>query len=104
MTVAEENFKRMDAEEFADLDPETVTLLDLRDENEFRLNGIEGSLNIPLDLVRTKLSSVPKDKPVVVCCKVGLVRGHREVLADREPRCRDTRGGYNTYLALLYGI
>ena len=66
MTVAEENFKRMDAEEFADLDPETVTLLDLRDENEFRLNGIEGSLNIPLDLVGTKLSSVPKDKPVVV--------------------------------------
>ena len=105
MTVAEENFKRMDAEEFADLDPETGTLLDLRDENEFRLNGIEGSLNIPLDLVGTKLSSVPKDKPVVVYCKVGVwSEAIAEVLADRGYDAATLEGGYNTYLALLYGI
>ena len=103
--MAEENFKRMDAEEFADLDPETVTLLDLRDENEFRLNGIEGSLNIPLDLIGTRLSSVPKDKPVIVYCKVGLWSEEiAEVLADRGYDVATLDGGYNKYLALLYGL
>ena len=103
--MAEENFKRMNVEEFVELDPDTVTLLDLREEYEFQRDGIEGSLNIPLDLVGTKLSSVPKDKPVVVYCKVGVwSEAIAEVLADRGYDAATLEGGYNTYLALLYGI
>ena len=57
--MAEEYFKHINAEEFDALDFDQVTLLDLREEYEFERDGIEGSLNIPLDLIGTRLSSVP---------------------------------------------
>ena len=59
-----EHFKRISAEEFADLDCDEVTLLDLREEYEFERDGIEGSINLPMDQIGTRLSEVPKDKPV----------------------------------------
>lgn len=100
-----ENFKRLSAEEFADLDYSTVTLLDLREENEFRLNGIEGSINLPMDRIGTRLSEVPKDKPVIVYCKIGLwSEAIAEVLADRGYDAATLEGGYNLYLGLIGGF
>lgn len=103
--MAEEYFKHINAEEFDALDFDQVTLLDLREEYEFERDGIEGSLNIPLDLIGTRLSSVPKDKPVIVYCKVGLWSEEiAEVLADRGYDVATLDGGYNKYLALRYGL
>ena len=103
--MAEEYFKHINAEEFDALDFDQVTLLDLREEYEFERDGIEGSLNIPLDLIGTRLSSVPKDKPVIVYCKVGLCSEEiAEDVADRRSAVATLEGGYNTYLGLLYGI
>ncbi|MBQ3051585.1 MAG: rhodanese-like domain-containing protein [Clostridia bacterium] len=105
VTGMPEHFKRISAEEFADLDCDEVTLLDLREEYEFERDGIEGSINLPMDRIGTRLSEVPKDKPVIVYCKIGLwSEAIAEVLADRGYDAATLEGGYNRYLGLMYGM
>ena len=105
VTDMPETFRRMSAEEFADLDYSEVTLLDLREEYEFERDGIEGSINLPMDRIGTRLSEVPKDKPVIVYCKIGLwSEAIAEVLADRGYDAATLEKGFNSYLALMYGL
>ncbi|MBQ8082993.1 MAG: rhodanese-like domain-containing protein [Clostridia bacterium] len=102
--MANETFKRISAEEFADLDYDTVTLLDLRDERDVQLSDIPEAIHLPLDQIGTRLSDVPKDKPVIVYCKVGVwSEPIAEVLAERGYDVATLEGGYNSYLGLLYG-
>lgn len=46
-------------------------VLDVRSEDEFNLNAIPGSLNIPLEQLRTRLGELPRDKRIVICCQIG---------------------------------
>lgn len=54
-----------------DLDPQTEFLLDVRGPGEVAKGAIAGSVNIPLDALRDRLSEVPKDKKIVVYCHSG---------------------------------
>lgn len=55
-------------------------LLDVREEDELEINGsLEGSINIPLNSLRDRLSEVPKDKSIIVSCHSGL----RSYIAER---------------------
>lgn len=49
--------------------PELV--LDVRSEDEFNLSAIPGSLNIPLEQLRSRLTELPRDKRIVICCQIG---------------------------------
>lgn len=103
--MAEETYKRISAEEFDALDYDAVTLLDLRDERDVQLSSVPGAINMPLDEIGTHLSDVPKDKPVVVFCKVGLwSEAIAEVLAERGYDVSHLEGGYNSYLGYLQGF
>lgn len=103
--MAEETYKRINAEEFDALDYDAVTLLDLRDERDVQLSSVPGAINMPLDRIGTHLSDVPKDKPVVVFCKVGLwSEAIAEVLAERGYDVSHLEGGYNSYLGYLQGF
>ncbi|MBO6153055.1 MAG: rhodanese-like domain-containing protein [Clostridia bacterium] len=103
--MAAEAYKRIGAEEFDSLDFDAVTLLDLRDERDAQLSPAPGAINLPLDQIGTRLSDVPKDKPVVVFCKVGLwSEAIAEVLAERGYDVTHLEGGYNSYLGYLQGF
>lgn len=103
--MADETYKRINAEEFDALDFDEVTLLDLRDERDAQLSSVPGAINMPLDQIGTHLSEVPKDKPVVVFCKVGLwSEAIAEVLAERGYDVSHLEGGYNSYLGYLQGF
>ena len=52
-----------------------ITLIDVRTPDEHSLNSIKGSINIPLDDLRERMSEIPSDKPVYLYCAVGL-RGY----------------------------
>ena len=55
-------------------------LVDVRNKNELINNGrIKGSINIPLDSLRERLSEVSKDQPIIVSCHSGL----RSYIAER---------------------
>ena len=61
--------------ELRDADMQEITLIDVRTPDEHSLNSIKGSINIPLDDLRERMSEIPSDKPVYLYCAVGL-RGY----------------------------
>ena len=97
----EETFRHISAEEFSGLDFSTVTLLDLREPDEVLVSGIDGAINLPFSAGFEKLDAVPKDKPVIVFCRVGdWSEQIAEILADRDYDVSTLDGGYNAYRAL----
>ena len=98
---SQENFKHITAEEFAKLDFSKVTLLDLREPDEVLVSGIDGAINIPFSAGFGKLDEVPKDKLVIVFCRVGdWSEQVAEILADRGYDAATLDGGFNAYREL----
>ncbi len=97
----QEQYRHISAEEFAALDFNTVTLLDLREPDEVLVSGIEGAINLPFSGGFDALDTVPKDKPVVVFCRVGdWSEQIAEILSDRGYDVATLDGGYQAYRAL----
>ena len=48
-----------------------ATVVDVRSEAEFRGGGYRGAINVPLQVLATRLDRIPKDRPVVVYCRSG---------------------------------
>ncbi len=73
-------------------------LVDVRTPQEFAQGHIDGAVNIPIDELRERIDEVPKDRPVVAYCKVGI-RGYlaTRVLAQRGYDVCNLSGGYTTW-------
>ena len=96
-----ETFKHISAKEFAELDYSNVTLVDLREPDEVLVSGIVGAINLPFSKGFGKYDAIPKDKPVVVFCRVGdWSQQVADILADRGYDVATLDGGYNAYRAL----
>jgi len=57
-----------------ELDPllkKGALLIDVRTAEEFALNSLLYSINIPLEKLRDKLKLLPKDKPIILVCQQG---------------------------------
>ena len=74
-------------------------LLDVRTDVEFAAGTIPGAVNIPLQQLRDRLDEVPKDKELLVFCRVGL-RGYlaSRLLTQHGYRARNLTGGYLTWM------
>lgn len=100
----QDSFKHISAEEFAEMDLDKVTLLDVRDPNEVLVSGLENAINLPYPGCFRQLDTVPHDKPVVVICRVGdWSEQIAEILADRGYDASTLDGGYNAYREFLAG-
>ena len=100
----ENTFKTITPKEFAALDYSQYTLVDLREPDELIVSGIEGAINIPFSQFATKLDTVPKEKPVIVYCRVGdFSEQIAEILADRGYDVAHVEGGYSAYRKLVEG-
>ena len=98
----QETYKHLTPEEFTKLDWGSITLLDLREPDEVLVNGIEGAINLPFSGGFDKLDSIPKDKPVIVFCRVGdWSEEIAEILSDRGYDVASLDGGYNAYRSFL---
>lgn len=99
-----DEYKTISAKEFSELDYSKYTLVDLREPDELIVDSIEGAINIPFSQFATKLDSVPKDKPVIVYCRVGdFSEEIAEILSEREYDVTNLEGGYNAYRKLKEG-
>ena len=75
---------------------ESVTVVDVREPHEWAINGIPGSLKIPLAALPQRISEIPKDGEVVVYCRSGGRSANAvQFLRDR---------GYDKALNLTGGI
>lgn len=79
--------------------PADTLRIDVRTENEYQLGTIPGFINIPVDELRGHIDKLPKDKPIVVTCAVGL-RGYlayRILTQNGFSNVRNLSGGYKTW-------
>lgn len=81
------------------LNPDKVTILDVRTEMEFSKGSIAGSVNIPVDNLRERISELDSKRPVYVFCQVGL-RGYiasRILIQNGFENVYNLSGGYRLY-------
>ncbi|SPF44018.1 CoA-disulfide reductase [Candidatus Desulfosporosinus infrequens] len=82
-----------------------VFIVDVRDEEERRAKFIPGSLHIPINDLRSRLSELPQDKEIVVYCEIGL-RGYlayRILIQHGFTKVRNLSGGWVTYYPAVFG-
>jgi rhodanese-related sulfurtransferase len=48
-----------------------AVIVDVRSKGEYASGHIKGSINIPLDQLGSRISSLPK-KPIITCCASGM--------------------------------
>lgn len=87
------------AKQLASSNPPAV--LDVRTENELASGHIEGSLHIPVNHLRDRLSEVPSDRPVVVHCAGGYRSAIACSVLEQAGRTNmiDLVGGYGAWSA-----
>lgn len=84
--------------DIAQLSSETL-LVDVRTTDEYNLGSIPGAINIPVDELRSRLSELPENRPIVVTCAIGL-RGYlayRILVQHGYKEVRNLSGGYKTW-------
>ena len=63
-----------------DLKSQGAILIDVRSVGEFATASAPETLNIPLTDLSNRLSEIPKDKPVILCCASGTRSGMAKLL------------------------
>jgi rhodanese-related sulfurtransferase len=78
--------------------PDGATLIDVRTPKEHAAGAIPGAVNVPIDELRERLGELPRDRPVVAYCQVGM-RGYlaTRVLQQAGYSAANLSGGYTTY-------
>ena len=84
------------------LDRDKVFILDVRPPEETSTGSIEGAVNIPLNDLRARIDEVPRDKEIVVYCKVGLRAyiAYRMLVQKGFRNVKNLSGGYQLYQAV----
>ena len=73
-------------------------LLDVRTSSEFARGHIVGAINVPLDELRSHLSDLPVDRPILAYCQGGL-RGYlaARILLQKGFAVTNLAGGFESY-------
>lgn len=84
--------------EIKNIDPETI-LIDVRTKKENEKGFIPGSINIPIDEMRSRLDEIPKDRQIVVYCQIGLRAYHAYRILSHHgySSVKNLSGGWLTY-------
>ncbi len=78
---------------------EKTLFLDVRTDEEIKNGMIEGAMHIPVDSLRARLSEIPKDRKIIVYCKIGLKAyiAQRVLLQNGYSDVYNMSGGYESY-------
>jgi len=57
---------------YAELVKNGAQIIDVRTPGEYQGGHIPGSKNIPLQVLSSKLGSIPKNQPIITCCASGM--------------------------------
>lgn len=84
-------------------DMKDVILVDVRSEIEFANGHLEGAMNLPVDNLRENLSTLDKNKEIIVYCQVGI-RGYiaERILRQNGFKSKNLTGGYKTMSMLNF--
>lgn len=78
-------------------------IIDVRTESEQLTGKIEGSVNIPLESLRSRLNEVPRDKKIILYCSKGLKSyfASRILLQEGYENVLSLSGGYLLYKQII---
>ena len=94
--------KHLSSEQFDKLDRSSVTIVDLREPDEQVVFPVKGALSAPFSGFPGNLEEIPRDRPVVVFCRVGdWSEQVAEILADEGADVSTLDGGITAYRAYL---
>jgi rhodanese-related sulfurtransferase len=80
------------------LNSDFVSLVDVRDPEEFENSHVPGAINIPLNQIRQRLGELPRDREVWLYCGVGQRAYYAtRVLMQNGFRVKNLPGGFRTY-------
>lgn len=98
--ILSKRIKMFNWDEATSVDDDNV-LLDVRTPEEFSKGNIEGSINIPVDELRSRIDELPQSKAIYVYCQIGL-RGYlasRILLQNGFDAVFNLSGGYRLWEA-----
>ena len=91
-------FKHISPQELDALDLSKVTLIDVRERSESLISSIDSAVNMPFSEGTGMYDAIPKDKPVIVFCRGGVLsRQAANILAEKGYDVSTLEGGYNAY-------
>ncbi len=71
--------------------PEAITLIDVRDADEFTKGHFKTAVSIPVEELEPKINTLPSNKPVIFVCSTGARSGEAYYMV------KDVRPALNTY-------
>ena len=90
--------------QFANTDT-TYSLFDVRTPEEYNSGHIAGAVNIPVEVLQSRLSEVPRDRPIIVYCHSGNRSTQAaNILADAGYTNIRNLGGINAWVDQGYPI
>ncbi|MBE6997768.1 MAG: hypothetical protein E7427_06315 [Ruminococcaceae bacterium] len=98
-----ESYQTISAKEFYEMDRSGCTVVDMRNPEDIQIFGaIKGAINIPAEQLEADPAQVPKDKPALLICYVGMASEQAaEKLAALGYRVAHVDGGYKAYSKLI---
>ncbi len=86
-------FRNAAKKNFRELMSEGAVIIDVRTKAEYQGGHIEGSVNIPLNLLQDNLSKFEKTKPVITCCASGMRSANAKNILESKGFIRVFNGG-----------
>jgi len=85
-------------DQLGNIDLSNTVLLDVRTTLEREAGGIPGSIHIPLEELRNRLSELPRDKEIIAYCRSGQRSYYAcRILTQRGYKARNLSGSYLTW-------
>jgi rhodanese-related sulfurtransferase len=83
MSIFQRLFSSAPATDYADLVRKGAMIVDVRTPGEFSSGNIKGSVNIPLDVISSKVQELKKkNKPVITVCRSGNRSGSAKSILE----------------------
>ena len=97
-----ENIKRDGLETVSWNETDKIGLIDVRTEDEYNIDHIQGAVNMPLNTLRENMGKLDKNKEYIVYCKVGQ-RGYnaQRILVNNGYKVKILNGGFSIYKSAL---
>ena len=97
-----ENIKRDGLETVSWNETDKIGIIDVRTEDEYNIDHIQGAVNMPLNTLRENMGKLDKNKEYIVYCKVGQ-RGYnaQRILVNNGYKVKNLNGGFSIYKSAL---
>ncbi|MDO4311622.1 MAG: ATP-binding protein [Eubacteriales bacterium] len=93
--------KSITVNELEKLDPEKITIIDIRKQEDYQRNTIPNAINVPTETFQDTIPDLDRAKPVYVLCYTGEKSdGAVELLEEAGYDAANITGGYRAFLRL----